>query len=198
MFKRSRTSYPPSIRSVLSMSLLRYSASAAILYASCCALAVRSQANELHPSEPVATRQIADWIRDLDAVRFADRQRASTSLRRLGAKAIPALTEAALGKSREASTRATLILRALMETPESVRSDSASGDLTASDKAELSLERIANSGKPAAAIARRALQPPPGKAAIRTFEVSSGEPIENPKDSSVAESSLTGPQTSGD
>lgn len=173
------------------MNLLRSSAFAAILVAvTFSARCVRSSANEIDPSAQIASRQIADWIGELDAARFSDRQRASKALRRLGAKAIPALTDAALGKSREASTRATMILQAMMEAGANTESDSA-----AREQAELSLERIANSGKPAAAIAKRALQPAPGKAAIRTFDVSPGEPIGNAKDLSATEKSLTAPQS---
>ena len=67
------------------------------------------------PASPQAAsdgkNQVADWIRQLDADAFADRQAASEKLQAAGRQAIDSLRQAALGESREASVRALEILK---------------------------------------------------------------------------------------
>jgi hypothetical protein len=117
-------------------------------------------------AETASSEQIAGWIVDLDAGRFADRQRASENLARAGKPAIAPLAETALGDSREASARAIQILKTHLE----------SRDQDVQQEAHGALERIADSGpRSAAGAARRALNPQPGQAATKALRVSLGE-----------------------
>ncbi len=108
------------------------------------------------PTEPnpaaksAAARQIADWIRQLDAPQFAQRTEASRQLEMAGKDAFPALVEVALGDSREAALRAIEILRKHAQ----------QGDDSTKTAAKESLQKIASSDHAyAARRAKDALSP---------------------------------------
>ena len=88
--------------------------------------------------------RFAQWIQQLDSDRFADRNEASRRLDEAGKEAVPALVEAALGTSREATLRAIEILR----------KHSQEGDEAGKKAAQEALQKIAASDH--AAAARRA------------------------------------------
>ncbi len=93
---------------------------------------------------------IAGLIKDLDANRFSTRQDACRKLKELGKNAIPALTQAALGTSREASGRAIELLKEHFAAEE--------GDLK--EAARAALQKLADSDKqPIARLAKDALTP---------------------------------------
>ena len=87
---------------------------------------------------------IARLVEQLDASRFADRQRASDKLAALGKSAIPALAKAAVGDSIEVTVRAIELLHGSLD----------SADQPTSDAARRALETVAKSDH--AAAARRA------------------------------------------
>jgi len=101
--------------------------------------------------EAVAPGRFAQWTGQLDSNRFAERNEASRQLEQAGKEAFPALTEAALGDSREATLRAIEILRR----------HSLEGDESSKAGAKQALQKIAASGHAAAARrAKDALTPP--------------------------------------
>lgn len=85
--------------------------------------------------------EIPRLIRQLDADEFAERQAATQKLQELGKAALPALEEATVGDSREASTRAFEILKTHL--------DKGVGDVK--EAAKEALGRIAKGNNPAAA-----------------------------------------------
>ncbi len=94
---------------------------------------------------------IAELVRQLDSPRFAERTEASRRLDEAGKEAFPALAEAALGDSREATVRAIEILR----------KHSQEGDEATTTAAKESLQKIAASDHAfAARRAKDALTPP--------------------------------------
>ncbi len=102
-----------------------------------------------------AAADLDGLIRQLDSNRFAERQAASNELARLGAQAIPALEKAALGDSREATTRSIEILKRHFT----------EGTAKAKAAAKRALEKIAASEHAIAArAAQQALNPPPEEA----------------------------------
>ncbi len=106
--------------------------------------------------ETATAGRFAQWIQQLDSDRFADRSEASRRLDEAGTEAIPALVEAALGTSREATLRALEILR----------KHSQEGDEASKKAARDALQKIAASDHAAAARrAKDALNP--------------GKPLEN-------------------
>jgi hypothetical protein len=95
--------------------------------------------------------QIADWIRQLNSPRFAERTEASRRLEEAGKSAFPALVKAALGDSREATLRAIEILRKHAQ----------EGDESTKTAAKEALQKIAGSDHASAARrAKEALSPP--------------------------------------
>ena len=109
--------------------------------------------------------ELARLIRQLDSDRFADRQRASDELARRGARAIPALEKAALGESREATTRSIDLLKRHFR----------EGSPDAKAAAKAALEKIqAGDNNVASRAAKEALEPepakrPPGAPLVRGF-----------------------------
>ncbi len=104
------------------------------------------------PTAVAASVDIATLIKELDANRFSKRQDASRALKKLGQPAIAALTKAALGTSREASSRAFEILKEHF----------AGGDGALKDAAKAALRKIADSDKtPLARNAKEILAPKP-------------------------------------
>jgi len=104
--------------------------------------------------DPAAAAEpdIATLIQDLDANRFSKRQDASRKLKDLGQPAIAALTEAALGASREASSRSFEILK----------DHFASGDDKLKEAAKAALQKLSASDKaPIAHKAKDVLDPKP-------------------------------------
>jgi hypothetical protein len=95
-------------------------------------------------SETAGAGRFAQWIQQLDSDRFADRNEASRRLDEAGKEAVPALVEAALGTSREATLRAIEILR----------KHSQEGDEASKKAAREALQKIAASDH--ASAARRA------------------------------------------
>ncbi|MBM4090381.1 MAG: hypothetical protein FJ276_13310 [Planctomycetes bacterium] len=95
-------------------------------------------------AEAPAEQDIPTLIQELDADRFSKRQVAGQKLKQLGKTAIPAITEAALGASREAAARAFEILKEHFD----------GGDAETKDAAKQALQKLAASDKPA--IARNA------------------------------------------
>jgi hypothetical protein len=130
---------------------------------------------DTQPSAPnltaktAAAGRFAEWIQQLDSDRFADRNEASRRLDEAGKDAVPALVEAALGTSREATLRAIEILR----------KHSQEGDETSKKAAREALQKIAASDH--AAAARRAkdvLDPPkPVETAPPPVPIVQGWPI---------------------
>lgn len=118
-----------------------------------------------------SAEQIAGWIRQLDAPRFAERTEATRQLEEAGKVAFPALAEAALGESREVTLRAIEILR----------KHSQEGDELTKTAARECLQKIADSGH--ASMARRAKealnppQPPPTLPNIRLGPIMPNAPI---------------------
>jgi hypothetical protein len=114
-----------------------------------------------------ATRADVDQlIKDLDANRFSKRQDASRKLRQMGAPAIDKLTEAALGDSREASSRAFAILKDHFE----------AGEGPLQDAAKVALKKLAESEK--GTVARKAqdlLDPKPPPQAAQPIQVGGGQ-----------------------
>jgi hypothetical protein len=102
------------------------------------------------PAAEAAAGDIAQWIKQLDADQFADRQSAGEKLFAAGKPAIPALTEAAAGDSLEVTVRSIDLLQRFMESEEeSVRNAAKEG-----------LEKIAKSDKAnAAQRAKKVLDP---------------------------------------
>jgi len=96
------------------------------------------------------SEQLARWIQQLDSDRFAERNEASRRLEEAGKAAFPALAEAALGTSREATLRALQILRR----------HSQEGSEASQQAARAALEKIASSDHAAARWAKEALSPP--------------------------------------
>ena len=95
---------------------------------------------------------IARWIKQLDSGQFSDRTKASQDLEAAGKRAIPALGEAALGDSREASLRAIDILRKLFQ----------ESDAATKEAARQALKKVADSDRPSAARrAKEVLEPKP-------------------------------------
>ncbi len=88
--------------------------------------------------------QIAEWIADLDAAEFSQRQDATIALRRQGPAVFPQLVEAARGTSRERSARAVQIIEFHYR----------NGSDQAKQQAKRALETIAEKASPR--IARRA------------------------------------------
>ncbi len=88
--------------------------------------------------------QIAQWIADLDAAEFSQRQDATIALRRQGPAVFPQLVEAARGASRERSARAVQIIEFHYR----------NGSDQAKQQAKRALETIAEKASPR--IARRA------------------------------------------
>ena len=84
---------------------------------------------------------IAAWIKQLDADKFADRQEASEKLYAAGKAAIPASAEAAAGPSLEVTVRSIDLLQRFLDSP----------DKAIKDAATAGLEKIAKSDKPNAA-----------------------------------------------
>lgn len=84
---------------------------------------------------------IARWVQQLDAPRFAERQEASRRLSAAGKAVIPALEKAAAGESVEAAARAIELLREMLDSPDSSTRDAAKQALTS----------ISASDRPAAA-----------------------------------------------
>ena len=102
-------------------------------------------------AETAAALRFAEWIRQLDSDRFAKRNEASRRLEEAGKDAFPALTQAALGDSREATLRAIEILR----------KHSQEGDDSTKADAKEALQKLAASDHMAAARrAKDALNPP--------------------------------------
>jgi hypothetical protein len=98
------------------------------------------------PAAEAAPGDIDQWIKQLDADKFADRQAAGEKLYAAGKSAIPALTEAAAGDSLEVTVRSIDLLQRLMD----------SEDKSVKAAAKEGLEKIAKSDKTNAA--RRAKQ----------------------------------------
>lgn len=117
-------------------------------------------------SQAVTDADIAQLIRDLDGNRFSKRQDASRKLKELGERAVPALTEAAMGNSREAASRAFAILKDHFNGEE--------GPLQAAAKA--ALKKLAESNK--ATVARKAqdlLDPKPPPQAAQPIQIGGGQ-----------------------
>lgn len=72
--------------------------------------ALAQEANPTPPTAESPAGDVADWIKELDADRFTDRQAASDKLIAAGARAIPALIEAAQTGSPETAARAVNVL----------------------------------------------------------------------------------------
>ncbi len=105
-------------------------------------------------------------IKDLDANRFSTRQDAYRKLKELGKNAIPALTEAALGTSREASRRALELLKEHFAADE--------GELKEAAKA--ALQKLVDSDQPPIArIAKDALEPNPVEPAQPMIQLGQGQ-----------------------
>ncbi len=103
-------------------------------------------------TESASEEQIAQWIADLDAAEFSQRQDATIALRRQGPAVFPQLVEAAQGTSRERSARAVQIIEFHYR----------NGSDQAKQQAKQALETIAQKASPR--IARRAasiLRPTP-------------------------------------
>jgi hypothetical protein len=98
------------------------------------------------PAAEATADEIAQWIKQLDADKFTDRQAASEKLHAAGKAAIPALTKAAGGDSLEMTVRSIDLLQRFM----------GSDDKAVKDAAKEALEKIAES--PKAGTARRAKQ----------------------------------------
>lgn len=90
-------------------------------------------------------------IKQLDADEFSSRRDASAKLQQLGKAAIPALQQAALGDSREVTTRSLEILEKHFS----------GGDEEAKAAAKAALQQIADSKHMAARRAKDILNPPP-------------------------------------
>ena len=90
--------------------------------------------------------EIAQWIRQLDADEFSDREAAQAKLAGAGKAAAAELAKAAAGDSLEATVRAIDLLKKLYQSP----------DQSARDAAKQALKTVAKSDRPAAA--RRAEQ----------------------------------------
>ncbi len=98
------------------------------------------------PEVKAAADNIAQWIKQLDADKFADRQAASEKLFEAGKAAVPSLTEAATGDSLEVTIRSIDLLQRFLD----------SDDKSIQAAAKEGLEKIAQSDKSGAA--RRARQ----------------------------------------
>lgn len=119
-------------------------------------------------AEAADSGRFAPWIQQLDSDRFADRNEASRRLEEAGRAAFPALAEAALGASREATLRALEILR----------KHSQEGNEASKKAAWEALERIAASDHAAARWAKEALTPPkPAERAPPLVPIVQGWPI---------------------
>lgn len=94
--------------------------------------------------DTAAAGRFARWIEQLDSDRFAERNEASRRLEEAGKDAVPALIQAALGTSREATLRAIEILR----------KHSREGDAASEKTAQEALQKLAASDH--AVAARRA------------------------------------------
>lgn len=107
---------------------------------------------------PVDEATIAKWIKQLDSNRFAERNEASNRLEAAGKAALPALSKAALGDSREATLRAIDILRKHFN----------DGDDATKEAAKQVLEKLAQSDHQSAARrAKDVLNPkPPAQAGV--------------------------------
>ncbi len=92
-------------------------------------------------AETAGVGRFSQWIQQLDSDRFADRNEASRRLDEAGREAVPALVEAALGTSREATLRAIEILR----------KHSQDGEEASKKAAQEALQKIVASDHPAAA-----------------------------------------------
>jgi hypothetical protein len=100
----------------------------------------------------VTAENIDDWIKQLDADRFSQRQAASQKLLEAAGRAVPALTEAALGDSRETTSRCIEILKKHFQ----------SGDEATKAAAGEALQKIAQSSKVTVArAAKEVLEPRP-------------------------------------
>jgi hypothetical protein len=106
--------------------------------------------------EAAADGDIAKWIEQLDADQFSLRSEASRKLESAGKAAFPALTEAALGDSREATLRALDILR----------NHFGQGDEATKAAAKESLQKIADSNHAAASRRAKEILNPPAQPAI--------------------------------
>jgi hypothetical protein len=98
---------------------------------------------EAAPAAPATATadDIAGWIKQLDADKFADRQAASEKLYGAGKAAIPALTEAATGDSLEVTVRTIDLLQRFFD----------GEDKSLKEAAKEGLEKIAKSDKSNAA-----------------------------------------------
>jgi hypothetical protein len=125
---------------------------------------IQPAAAETQPAAPAAAEEataeaptaepadIDELIRQLDANRFSQRQTATHELARLGVKAIAALEKAAVGESREVTTRSIDILKRHFK----------DGTADAKAAAKESLERIKKGEHPVASrLADQALNPEP-------------------------------------
>ncbi len=118
-----------------------------------------ARASEDSPTQAQADKDtIAKWIRQLDSNRFAERSEASSRLEAAGKVAFPALTEAALGNSREVTLRVIDILRRHFN----------EGDKATKDAAKAVLEKLTESDHQSAARrAKDVLNPkPPAQAGV--------------------------------
>ncbi|NLF72246.1 MAG: hypothetical protein GX575_24695 [Candidatus Anammoximicrobium sp.] len=123
---------------------------AAVLALPNCFAAAPTPAESVPNAPAASAEQIAGWIRQLDSPRFAERTEATRRLEEAGKDAFPALIEAAVGDSREATLRAIEILRK--------HSQEGDESLPAAKEA---LQKIAASEHPSAARrAKEALAPP--------------------------------------
>ncbi|MCC6126562.1 MAG: hypothetical protein IT426_16500 [Pirellulales bacterium] len=106
----------------------------------------KADSPDAKPAAEAAAGEIAPWIKQLDADKFAERQAAGEQLFAAGKSAIPALTEAALGDSLEVTVRSIDLLQRFLD----------SEDKALQEAAKAGLEKIAQSDKSNAA--RRAKQ----------------------------------------
>jgi hypothetical protein len=131
----SKTSYLPVFFAVMAMAAAR---------------AEEKKAVAEKPAAEAAADDIAQWIKQLDADKFAERQEATKKLYAAGKAAIPALLEAAEGESVESTVRAIDLLQRLMDSDEKA----------VKEAAKEALEKLAQSSKAdAARRARQALNP---------------------------------------
>ena len=102
------------------------------------------------PASDVAVTDLAQWIADLDADDYATRQSAQKKLEKAGESGIEAVTEAALGDSQEAASRAIDILRKHSQSNDKGLSKSATATLEKLAEGENAIvaERAANALKP--------------------------------------------------
>lgn len=116
-------------------------------------------ASEDSPTQAPADKDtIAKWIRQLDSNRFAERNEASSKLEAAGKAAMPAMSEAALGNSREVTLRVIDILKKHFN----------EGDEATKDAAKEALEKLAASDNQSTARrAKDVLNPkPPAQAGV--------------------------------